>query len=122
MMSSPVSHGLLGLALFFGAVLPRGCLAQWGAALRRHWAFLLVTLLLAMSPDLDLIPGVLTGSPLTDAPIPAISTVTTARLEIFSFMTVMRPDFPAKNGTARKIAAAAVSFPMKAAYSRFLFV
>lgn len=61
-MSSPVSHGMLGLAMVLGAVLPRGRPAQWWPALRRHGAFLLVTLLLAMSPDLDLIPGVLTGS------------------------------------------------------------
>jgi inner membrane protein len=53
---------MLGLALGFAYILPRGLFRDWWVAIRKNWGLLLVFLFLAESPDLDLLPGLLIGN------------------------------------------------------------
>ena len=60
-MSLPVSHEMAGLSLGLAWVLPRGRVADWTRAIKARFGFLLMTLFLAMAPDLDIFPGLLSG-------------------------------------------------------------
>ncbi len=61
-MPSPVGHSMIGLAIGLGFAVPRGTpWRQWAVAARRHRAALLLGVILGNAPDIDYVPGVLTG-------------------------------------------------------------
>lgn len=61
-MPTPVGHGLMGLALGVGFLIPRGLGFKAGLeAVRQKWKLLVAVGLLACLPDLDYIPGLFVG-------------------------------------------------------------
>lgn len=61
-MPSPVGHSMIGLAIGAGFAIPRGTpWRQWPDALRAHRVPVVLGLIMANAPDVDYIPGVLTG-------------------------------------------------------------
>lgn len=61
-MPSPVAHSLLGLSVGLVFHWPRGALLNgWFQTLSRHRAALLGAMVVANLPDIDYVPGMLTG-------------------------------------------------------------
>ncbi|MBN1269922.1 MAG: metal-dependent hydrolase [Kiritimatiellae bacterium] len=61
-MPSPFSHTLIGASLGIGYAVPRARLwRDLFASLRVHWKPVLLAALFANAPDVDYVPGILTG-------------------------------------------------------------
>lgn len=62
-MPSPVGHSLIGLAVSLGYFLRRGM--PWreiGRTVRRLWLPLVLCMLFANAPDIDYVPGIVSGN------------------------------------------------------------
>jgi len=61
-MPSPVGHSMIGLSIGLLYAWPRGSLTErWVATAKRHRFPLFLSVLLANLPDIDYVPGVLSG-------------------------------------------------------------
>lgn len=61
-MASPIAHGIIGATLAVAALLPRGAdRREARRSVRRHYPEALLILFAACAPDLDYLPGLVTG-------------------------------------------------------------